>query len=741
MSDIREIRLVSVLRPDLDDRDVIQESFQEVITDFNTIKTQWNDSIYPLLASLPGQRIRRDRAVRSSGIDPFVNGFDGSQLYMDQASRPNELGGLLHNGTRPKTIKEVVVETYQSSIARVGRVEDLLNQVNIANAAYDDGELRSWIIQLAGETWDPDTLAIGGTFNTANFAGAPLTSSVTLSQRINNMRHLVGVDGELLTLTGTSDLAEILNSNYMVGTTDILAALEALDAQLFLSGAAVSLQGAYDNGSSILITAGNPVSVTSSTLTTGETALQTRGRIDFQDPSTGLGAAAKLLSTYDSVTDLTAMQFYAGGDAVVTTPSDADLMASLEKDVAGVTSYLYLGKKSSTAAAEFANIYGGRETAANGGLARWEIVDTGAGTPIGFTVRTEDLIITSPNFTVTSASAVDITGGSNITVDAGGDLDLTTSGGSLRLISGDSLSLTAAQGVTVNATTLALTENILDITSAGIFTRTAAGVGLIGAGGIQSAMVTAGAYHHVKVAAESANSNALVYAQNTAQVVAVNEVDLISRVNGWGFNGENAAWLNGIVFKHSTTIAATAGEGIWETTVAGDGTIGSIIYEEIVYNDLAWPSATAAVDGLNCKMGSFEATSYAPTKAFFGGPSITTVYIDNIVKAKGKVFINLEADLASLTTTQMLDAYNIDLTASSWTDGTAIIKIVFATALQSANYSVTTGYENGLYTMNLRIQNQLTTGFEILCDEFVTPNFAAATPSGSEPFTVHYQVI
>ena len=64
MSSIRELRLVSNLRANLDDRTAIQESFQEIITDLNTTKASWNEALYPVIGSLPqGRRsiVRADR--------------------------------------------------------------------------------------------------------------------------------------------------------------------------------------------------------------------------------------------------------------------------------------------------------------------------------------------------------------------------------------------------------------------------------------------------------------------------------------------------------------------------------------------------------------------------------------------------------------------------------------------------------------------------------------------------------
>ena len=69
----------------------------EVIT-INSLKEiaiKWNSELQPLLDTLPNGDTGISREDRSDTPDPFANGFDGSQLYLDLTSTKTTDNGLV----------------------------------------------------------------------------------------------------------------------------------------------------------------------------------------------------------------------------------------------------------------------------------------------------------------------------------------------------------------------------------------------------------------------------------------------------------------------------------------------------------------------------------------------------------------------------------------------------------------------------------------------------------------------
>lgn len=254
----RQLRPIAVGRPDLADRDALQEAFAEVLSDLNQIATAWNDSIYPLLGTLPlASPERRVGADRNGSIEPIINGLDGSQVFMDMTTTPEANANFLYNldQNRPKTIKEVVLDSHSALTSEMQRVTNLINQLEINVAAYDDTEVKNWIRRVAANTWDEDEIAAGIDFDIANFGadpGAP-TKSVTysLNQRNTNLRHIAGVEG--LGFEIQTPITLFATGNYIDDANDFVDALLQLDAEIFGLGGAVDLQDAYDNGRTITL--------------------------------------------------------------------------------------------------------------------------------------------------------------------------------------------------------------------------------------------------------------------------------------------------------------------------------------------------------------------------------------------------------------------------------------------------------------------------------------------------------
>lgn len=85
------------------------ELVEEIVQDFTTIAKELNDSVQPVISSLPGGRRQITEADRIEDINPVINGLDGSQLYLD-ATAQDPYNPLLYNRekNRPNTIKEAM---------------------------------------------------------------------------------------------------------------------------------------------------------------------------------------------------------------------------------------------------------------------------------------------------------------------------------------------------------------------------------------------------------------------------------------------------------------------------------------------------------------------------------------------------------------------------------------------------------------------------------------------------------
>ena len=277
----------------------------ELLNDINQIAVQWNGQLYPLLDSLPGGRTRHLAEERSSSIDPITNGLDGSQVFMDSTATPQTLRGLLYNSgsARPKTIKEVVLDTYSilsSDMARIRSSIDI-NEAAVA-ATYDDTNISNWIRRLAADTISD--LDQGEEFPTAHFSGNLPTKTLefSLHQRDNNLRTLIGIDGAGY---GTINPG-FLNTNFIDGQT-IVQAIITLDGEIQNGeGGAGTLQSAYDNGDGTIVGITAKPLVVSST-DTDVPAARFKGAVETLDG--GLTYTYGLSSTFQGL-----IGFFGGED-------------------------------------------------------------------------------------------------------------------------------------------------------------------------------------------------------------------------------------------------------------------------------------------------------------------------------------------------------------------------------------------------------------------------------------------
>lgn len=262
---VKKLHPTAIVPQNISTNEQIRAGFQEVLVDVNAIVAQWNETIQPLVDSLPGGRRRLTPADRTTTINPVENGFDGSQMYMDLASTPQILGGFLYNSRlkRPKTIKEVIVDSHISLQSEMSKLRVLVDEVDAADTTYDDTDVRNWIRRLAADTISD--LDQGDPFGTGYFGEPTKTLQYSLHQRDVNLRTIIGLDADYGITNPGFD-----GTNY-IDDMDIIDALIELDSQVSGAPTAVTLQDAYDNGDGaigvtvagggIILTTENPLTI------------------------------------------------------------------------------------------------------------------------------------------------------------------------------------------------------------------------------------------------------------------------------------------------------------------------------------------------------------------------------------------------------------------------------------------------------------------------------------------------
>lgn len=235
----------------------VKASFQEILDDANNVANQWNDTLQPLIDSLPGGRRRVLASARSSSINPVLNGFDGSQVFMDMTSTPQNYSGLLYNlkYNRPKTIKETFLDTHATVLDELRKLRAIVDAIDTSADPFDDTNLKNWIRRLAADTISD--LDVGDPFDVAYFGDPTKTAEFSLHQRDVNLREVIGLSNDYgLTSPGFD------GTNHIDDQT-IIEALITLDGLVDGGGGgALTLQDAYDNGDgTILCAADTPLEV------------------------------------------------------------------------------------------------------------------------------------------------------------------------------------------------------------------------------------------------------------------------------------------------------------------------------------------------------------------------------------------------------------------------------------------------------------------------------------------------
>jgi len=127
---------------------------QELINDLTQIALSWNGEVQPLLDTLPTGETNIIREERTEVPNPFINGLDGSQMYLDLTST-----SLTDNGkyfdeaeARPLTIKESM-ENVQDQLNDA--IQDL--QVKIAQVSLNSGITSRQRQAIGSRIFDPET--------------------------------------------------------------------------------------------------------------------------------------------------------------------------------------------------------------------------------------------------------------------------------------------------------------------------------------------------------------------------------------------------------------------------------------------------------------------------------------------------------------------------------------------------------------------------------------------------------
>jgi len=395
---IKKLHPVAIVPQSLSTNEQIRAGFQEVLVDIDAIVTQWNETLQPLIDSLPGGRRRLSPGDRTTDVNPVENGYDGSQVFMDMTSTPQILSGFLYNSRakRPKTIKEVVVDSHVSLQSEMNKLRALVDALELADSSYDDTNLKNWIRRLAADTISD--LDQGDQFGTGYFGEPTKTVQYSLHQRDVNLRTLIGIGEADYGLTNPG----FDGTNY-IDDMDLIDALVELDGRVADAGPnpTTTLQDAYDNGDGAIdLTNSEPLTL--KTPADSDFALLLKGQMQFlADVGGDLdGAIYNLKSRYE--TNIFTLDFHRGGVGV----SDSSKSLSLICNTSLNRTNLRLGEGQLANEIQAAVISGGKNT---DNFTCWSL-GNGAGSANTTLLASGDLTITTGaglNFTPTEDSVFD----------------------------------------------------------------------------------------------------------------------------------------------------------------------------------------------------------------------------------------------------------------------------------------------------------------------------------------------
>jgi len=159
----------------------IYNSLYEVIHDFQGIRLQWNNIIYPIISTLAGQPEVDRKYENETEINPVKNGLDGAQLYVDRLTTNTKDNGRFWNTdvspNRPNTIYEQFLNVYKYVNDSIKNLSKILNSYD---AIPDDIKERIGI-----NIWDPSTPSLGTNYvgpNDESLDGRSLNNRADIHQ-------------------------------------------------------------------------------------------------------------------------------------------------------------------------------------------------------------------------------------------------------------------------------------------------------------------------------------------------------------------------------------------------------------------------------------------------------------------------------------------------------------------------------------------------------------------------------
>lgn len=129
-------------------------SMEEIINSLAQLSVAWNTQLQPLIDTLPGGSTGVNKDSRTETPNPFLNGFDGSQLFTDMTSTPVLDNGRFYDNLlrRPLTLKE----TFNKIQDQVNRsIQDL--DVKIAQVNKNNGLTPRQKQAIGSRIFDPGT--------------------------------------------------------------------------------------------------------------------------------------------------------------------------------------------------------------------------------------------------------------------------------------------------------------------------------------------------------------------------------------------------------------------------------------------------------------------------------------------------------------------------------------------------------------------------------------------------------
>jgi len=128
-------------------------TLQEVLNSFAQIAAAWNNDLQPLIDTLPTGATNVPREDRTGDPDPFTNGLDGSQIFVDFTSTDLTEDGKFFSVDleRPFTIKETFVDLENRLTEDI---QDVL--VELAKVSQNTGITTRQKQAIGARIFDPD---------------------------------------------------------------------------------------------------------------------------------------------------------------------------------------------------------------------------------------------------------------------------------------------------------------------------------------------------------------------------------------------------------------------------------------------------------------------------------------------------------------------------------------------------------------------------------------------------------